>query len=328
MTTANPPAGWYEDPEYASKLRWWDGSAWTEQRADVPPTPSEAPPADPAPVADAAHPDNGRHEPSSENGESREGDAAPADDVPLLDDVLAGRSPVGVASVATPERVAAPQPKPVSLRDAVRARGAVRSSTTGTRSGAVRPPDATGASERRASEPAAATGVLTAQRDPAPKSTTGALATPGERLAAVLLDGVVGMAAYVVLFIVTVVLGVLPDGLAAVLGLLLMIATWVLLFVLQIVGTGRLGQSYGKHLMGISVVSTHTGRPIGSPAAFGREIVKSLGMYPLFLGVLWILWDSRRQGWHDKALSSIVVKERAKGRVDPFTFLRAIFAAR
>lgn len=36
-----PEAGWYDDPEDATKLRYWDGTAWTDERRarDVPPPP-------------------------------------------------------------------------------------------------------------------------------------------------------------------------------------------------------------------------------------------------------------------------------------------------
>jgi Domain of unknown function (DUF4328)/Protein of unknown function (DUF2510) len=33
---ALPLAGWYPDPEAAGKYRWWDGSAWSEHRAEAP----------------------------------------------------------------------------------------------------------------------------------------------------------------------------------------------------------------------------------------------------------------------------------------------------
>ena len=36
-----PEAGWYDDPEDAARLRYWDGTAWTDERRarDVPPPP-------------------------------------------------------------------------------------------------------------------------------------------------------------------------------------------------------------------------------------------------------------------------------------------------
>jgi hypothetical protein len=33
---SSPPAGWYQDPENAAQLRYWDGVEWTEHRAAPP----------------------------------------------------------------------------------------------------------------------------------------------------------------------------------------------------------------------------------------------------------------------------------------------------
>jgi hypothetical protein len=35
---SNPAPGWYPDPTQAATQRYWDGTAWTEQRAPLAPT--------------------------------------------------------------------------------------------------------------------------------------------------------------------------------------------------------------------------------------------------------------------------------------------------
>ncbi|WP_062517043.1 DUF2510 domain-containing protein [Demequina gelatinilytica] len=50
MTTENttsPAAGWYPDPSDASRRRWWDGAAWTEQVAPAEAEPFATPGTDP-----------------------------------------------------------------------------------------------------------------------------------------------------------------------------------------------------------------------------------------------------------------------------------------
>ena len=44
-----PEAGWYDDPEDATRLRYWDGAAWTDAFQPRPATPPPPPPAGMAP---------------------------------------------------------------------------------------------------------------------------------------------------------------------------------------------------------------------------------------------------------------------------------------
>lgn len=87
------------------------------------------------------------------------------------------------------------------------------------------------------------------------------------------------------------------------------LATAVVIFFNYVHFYMRRGQSFGKHFIGIRVVRTD-GRPIDYQTAVLRHIVG----YPLSilffgLGVVWMLWDGRRQGWHDKVAKTVVVKD-------------------
>ena len=54
MTSPAPAPGWYPDPSNPAMLRWWEGSAWSEQRqpnpAPPPPPTATAPPPPPPPT--------------------------------------------------------------------------------------------------------------------------------------------------------------------------------------------------------------------------------------------------------------------------------------
>jgi uncharacterized RDD family membrane protein YckC len=66
----------------------------------------------------------------------------------------------------------------------------------------------------------------------------------------------------------------------------------------------------GKLVAGIRIVDAETG---GTPPV-GRLVLRYVGYIvsgiPLCLGYLWMLWDGRKQTWHDKMAGTLVIRER------------------
>lgn len=85
----------------------------------------------------------------------------------------------------------------------------------------------------------------------------------------------------------------------------------LLMFLLNfVVLAGIGGQTAGMRILGIFIV-----RVDGRPFTMKQAALRHLIGYPLstafvFLGFLWMLWDPRQQGWHDKLARTIVVMSR------------------
>ena len=76
---------------------------------------------------------------------------------------------------------------------------------------------------------------------------------------------------------------------------------------------GTRGQTLGKMAVGIKVVDADTGGFIGIPRGIGRYFARILSAIALGLGYLWMLWDGRKQCWHDKLVRSVVVRTSYAG---------------
>jgi len=72
--------------------------------------------------------------------------------------------------------------------------------------------------------------------------------------------------------------------------------------------TGSSGQTLGKRAMSIKVVDMETGQAPGYIPAGLRETVGKLLSSILLLGYLNVLWDKKKQGWHDKIAKTVVIK--------------------
>ena len=69
-----------------------------------------------------------------------------------------------------------------------------------------------------------------------------------------------------------------------------------------------MGGSLGQRIFGMRIVDANTGAPI----SFGKAVLRALGLYISFLvcfiGVIWVAFDARKQGWMDKIGGTVVVR--------------------
>lgn len=68
------------------------------------------------------------------------------------------------------------------------------------------------------------------------------------------------------------------------------------------------GGSPLRRAMGVWIVDETTLEPIGTRRGSIRALVRLVSEFVLYLGYVWMIWDPKRQTWHDKAVRSIVVK--------------------
>jgi uncharacterized RDD family membrane protein YckC len=120
-------------------------------------------------------------------------------------------------------------------------------------------------------------------------------------------------------------------------GILITIGVWVVAFLALLTGSGselnilatiligfavllalayfpffwqRTGQTPGMQALNIRVVRDKDGGPLGWGSAILRLIGYTINsiIFGLPIGWLWILFDSRRRGWHDLIGGTVVVK--------------------
>lgn len=69
----------------------------------------------------------------------------------------------------------------------------------------------------------------------------------------------------------------------------------------------------GKMAVTAQVVDAQTGESISVGQAMLRYLGYFIAMLPLGLGIFWVAFDSRKQGWHDKIAGTVVVKRTRTG---------------
>ena len=74
----------------------------------------------------------------------------------------------------------------------------------------------------------------------------------------------------------------------------------------------------GKMALSIRIVDAATGKPPSTGQCVGRYFAYFVSIFPLGLGLLWVAFDKRKQGWHDKLAGTVVIRSK-----NPVTFERA-----
>ncbi|MEV5612843.1 RDD family protein [Streptomyces sp. NPDC052225] len=157
------------------------------------------------------------------------------------------------------------------------------------------------------------------------------LAGMGRRLGARLIDGVLFSVVYAV-FLAPKIMSLIDDVRACDSGsstydscvndafsdfqssmLPLAAAFMVLVLAYEILLIAFVGATLGKLAVGIRVLKAETGEKPGVGGAFLRWVIPTVGAFACGIGQLVVylspLWDKsgRKQGWHDKVASTVVV---------------------
>jgi uncharacterized RDD family membrane protein YckC len=134
----------------------------------------------------------------------------------------------------------------------------------------------------------------------------------GRRLAATLLDGALVV---IISFILAVVVSVVPlliGWLIPIPANALIVPAGLIFSVIYYAGSWqKSGQTVGNTVMGIKVVGKD-----GSRLSWGKALLRYVGYIvsgiAASIGFLWVAFDGRRQGWHDKIAGTYVIRAEDK----------------
>jgi len=69
----------------------------------------------------------------------------------------------------------------------------------------------------------------------------------------------------------------------------------------------------GKMATKLIIVDAQTGGKPSTRQFIIRYVGYYLAMLPLFLGIIWVGIDKRKQGWHDKLAGTVVIRAKDQG---------------
>jgi uncharacterized RDD family membrane protein YckC len=73
----------------------------------------------------------------------------------------------------------------------------------------------------------------------------------------------------------------------------------------------------GKMAVGARIVDARSGGAPSTGQLVGRYLAYYVSILPLLLGLFWVGWDRRKQGFHDKLANTVVVRTTRKAKFEP-----------
>ena len=91
------------------------------------------------------------------------------------------------------------------------------------------------------------------------------------------------------------------------------IISYVMPFVATILFWMYKSATPGKMVVKAIIVDAKTGNAPTIKQSIIRYFGYIVSMIPLCLGLIWVCWDSKKQGWHDKMAGTVVIHPKTKG---------------
>lgn len=66
----------------------------------------------------------------------------------------------------------------------------------------------------------------------------------------------------------------------------------------------------GKMIFSLKVVDAQTGGNLTIKQSIGRYFAYIPAMVIFMLGIFWVMWDKKKQGWHDKLAQTVVIQKK------------------
>jgi len=126
------------------------------------------------------------------------------------------------------------------------------------------------------------------------------------RVGASLIDSIATLGLVVVLSVCF--FGGAPEGAG---GLADFTISWIIPAIAVLVFWFARGATPGKMVIHAVIVDATTLAPPTYWQYVGRYLGYFVSAIPLCLGLIWVAFDARKQGWHDKMANTVVIRHRA-----------------